>query len=329
MNEISGCSRRQFVQGASVFAAAGLIAGRREAWAKAPPALPQPAAIYRFKIGTMDAIAISDGPLVLGQPTQSILGPREEIDRMLAENLLPTDQWMVAQNALVVINGDRVVLIDTGMGDSQLFGNMGGRLLANLRAAGIGPDTVDDVVISHAHADHCWALMGKDGKPNFPNARIHIAQRDFEFWTDPATAAQADFLKPFIEATRAQLLPLRERLSFIRDGQEVVPGIQAIAAPGHTVGHTVFVLTSGGQTLCNLADVTHHHVISLERPRFEFAYDTDRQQAVATRLRMLDMLAVNRIQFIGYHFPFPGIGHVVKHGDAFRYVPTAMNTARL
>ena len=134
--------------------------------------------------------------------------------------------------------------------------------------------------------------------------------------------------KAFVEIARNNLLPVRDRLVFVKDGQEFLPGIQAIAAPGHTIGHTMFMLTSGGKSLCFIGDLTHHQVLLVERPRIEFAYDTDPKQSAATRVKMLDMLAANKTELIAYHFPWPGIGHVAKQGDGFRYFASPMQIVR-
>ena len=112
---------------------------------------------------------------------------------------------------------------------------------------------------------------------------------------------------------------------FIKDGQEFLPGIQSILAPGHTVGHTIFMISSGGKQLCYIGDLTHHPVLLMEKPLTEFAYDTDPKQSAQTRVKMLNMLAANRIPILAYHFAWPGIGHVAKQGDGFRYYPEPMN----
>ena len=116
---------------------------------------------------------------------------------------------------------------------------------------------------------------------------------------------------------------------FFKDGQEFLPGIQALAAPGHTIGHTCFMITSDGKSLAAVGDLTHHQVILLEKPRIEFAYDTDSKQSANTRVRVLDMLAANRIPLIAYHFPWPGVGHVAKQGEGFRYFPAALQMMEL
>jgi glyoxylase-like metal-dependent hydrolase (beta-lactamase superfamily II) len=116
---------------------------------------------------------------------------------------------------------------------------------------------------------------------------------------------------------------------FVKDGQEVVPGIQAIAAPGHTVGHTVFMITSGKDSLTAIGDTTHYQVLLFEKTLIEFAYDTDSKQSAQTRVRILDMLAASRTPLLAYHFPWPGIGHAAKQGDGFRWYPVPMEMTRL
>lgn len=133
-----------------------------------------------------------------------------------------------------------------------------------------------------------------------------------------------DMIKPMVEGTRKVLMPLRDRMAFIKDGQDVVSGIKAVATPGHTVGHTSFLITSGDQTLCVTGDVLHHHVLSVQKPRLEFTFDTDAKQGVATRLQLLDMLATDGLPFLTFHFPWPGLGHVTKAGEGFRYIAAPM-----
>lgn len=318
-------SRRAFLAGVSSAALSGAFV---PALAKAPMLNTQAPGFYRFRLGKIEATVVSDGPLDLGAPRPDIFKgvSKEEFGKALADNFLPADKVKLEQNALVINTGDRLVLIDTGTGTQKLMGPDTGKLFANLKAAGIDPKDIDAVAITHAHPDHCWALTGDDGSGNFPNAKIWMSQEDFDFWTDQSKAAN-DMMKTFIETTRKQLLPLRERIEFFKDGQEFIPGIQAIAAPGHTVGHTVFMISSEGKSICNIADLAHHHVIPVERPQLAFAYDTDGQQGARTRQRMFGMLAAQRIPILAYHFPWPGIGHLAKQGGGFRYYPSPVQTA--
>jgi len=314
-------TRRQALLGATALAgsAALQVPG---AHAKAPISTTQAPYFYRFNHGKMQMTVVSDGILPLGEPSGSFLGTsKEEIGKMLTDNFLSATNVVLEQNALVVNTGDRLILIDTGMGTSQMFGPTPGKLLASLKAAGIDPKDIDAIVATHAHCDHVWGIMADDGSRNFPNAQIYMSQTDFDFWTDEKKLALKDpaYMQPFVEGARKNLLPNRDRIVFVKDGQEFLPGIQAIAAPGHTVGHTIYMITSEGKSLAAIGDLTHHQVILVEKPRIEFAYDTDPKQSANTRVKILDMLAANRIPLVAYHFPWPGIGHVAKHGEGFRY----------
>ena len=320
-------TRRSLLSGSAAFAAVGLLSERSigSADAKALLTKAQAHAFYRFRLGTIEAAVVSDGPIAsLGEPSATFVGaPKEEIGNILADNFLVTDAMVFEQNALVVHTGGRLVLFDAGVGSTKAFGPHAGRLFASLKAAGINRDDIDAIVLTHAHPDHCWGPIGEDGKPSFPNAQVYMAEADFVFWTDQTKLSQ-ETIKPMIEGARRSLGPNRDRVVFVKDGQEFLPGIQALAAPGHTVGHTMYMLTSQRQTLCFAGDVTLHHVLSVEKPQLAFVYDTDASQAVRTRLRTLDMLASQRLPFLAYHFPWPGIGHVARHQDGFRYIAKPM-----
>ncbi len=318
-------SRRTLLTGGSAIVTAAALNGGMPSFAKAPMQNTQAPAFYRFKLGSFEATVISDGPLALGAPADGVFSgvTKDQFIKRLNNNFLPTDSLQLEQNALVINTGDRVALFDTGTGSAKTFGDKSGRLLSNLKAAGIDPKDVDAIVLTHAHPDHCWGIMNDAGERNFPNAQIYMSQLDFDFWTDESKAAD-DMMKTMVGGVRKNLLPNRDRMVFIKDAQEILPGVQAMAAPGHTVGHTIFMITSQGKTLCNLGDIAHHHIVSMRIPRAAFTYDTDGKQGVETRLRVFDMLASQRIQMVGYHFPYPGIGHVVKWKENYSYVPSPM-----
>ena len=315
-------SRRKLLAGGSALAATGLAGA--PSLAKAPMLNTQAPTFYRFKLGNAEATIVSDGPLPLGDPSGAFLGlSKDEIKRQLNDNFLPLENAVLEQNSLIVNTGSHLVLFDTGMGTARDFGPTTGKLLNSMKQAGIDPKDIDAVVMSHAHIDHIGANVGDDGKSNFPNAQFYLMQSDFDFWTDEKLAGGP--LKAFLAQAKKNLLPVRDRIVFIKDGQEILPGITAIAAHGHTVGHTVYMISSGGKSMCYIGDLTHHPVLLMEKPLTEFAYDTDPKQSAQTRVRLLNMFAANRTPIVAYHFAWPGFGHVAKQGDGFRYFPAPMS----
>jgi len=322
-------SRRLALLGATAALGSGTLVGARmrAAGAKAPRATDQAPAFYRFNHGQLQATIVSDGPLRLGDASAGFLGaPREELTKMLTDNFLPLTNFTLEQNILILNTGDKLVLFDTGMGSATIFGPSTGKLLSTLKAAAIDPKDIDAIVLTHAHHDHCWGIMADDGSRHFPNAQIYMAKNEFDFWTDAAKLGMTDppYMKMTVTGARKNLLPNRDRMVFFKGGEEFLPGIQAMATPGHTVGHMIFMVASEGKTLAVIGDLTHHQVLLLHKPRLQFVNDTDPKQGASTWVRVLDMLAANRIPMLGYHFPWPGIGHVAKFGDGFQYYPTPM-----
>jgi glyoxylase-like metal-dependent hydrolase (beta-lactamase superfamily II) len=253
---------------------------------------------------------------------------------MMRSALLDPANALLEQNAVIVNTGRHLVLFDTGMGDSmgaasQMFGPTTGRLLRNMRAAGIEPAQIDVVILSHAHCDHCWALVDAQGNRNFPNAQVAIAEADLRFWTDDANIRGPAFMEPFIRGAQKNLSAYRDRMVMVQDGAEVVPGITAISAPGHTVGHTIYAIASGPRVLVYTGDLAHHHILLLRRPLLEFAFDTDPKQSAQTRARLLERFATDQPQVLSYHFPWPGLGNVVKAGEGYAWLPAPMDVTSL
>ena len=303
------------------------VLGPVAAQAKQPFAAAKPAGFYHHQLGDMQVSIISDGPLGFGDGRKLMKEQTmEEMAKRLEANFLPADNMVLEQNITVVNTGSKLAIIDTGMGASKMFGENQGRLPANLKAAGIDPAAIDAVILSHCHPDHAGGLVDAAGKSVFPNAAVYVNETDFKFWTDEKNLENKD-LKPFIELARTNLLPHKDKITFIKGGQEVITGITAVDAPGHTLGHTIFMVSSGGKTLAVTADVGHHYVLMTETPKIEFVYDMDSKMAVATRLKVWDMLSTDKIPFIGFHFPWPGLGNLAKTGnESYRYFATPINT---
>ena len=315
-------SRRSLLSLGAGLGASTMLGG--SALARAPKLGTQTPYWHRFELGDAEVTVVSDGPLPLGDPSGTFTGvPKEEVKKMLSDNFLNPDNVVLEQNSPVVNTGDKLILFDTGMGTSQAFGPTTGRQQKSLAEAGIKASDIDAVVLSHAHIDHIGGIVGADDKPLFPNAQYYISQADFDYWTDEGKLGSP--LKDFVVHARKNLLPVRDRLVFFKDGQEFLPGVQAMAAPGHTIGHHMFMVTSKGKSFAFLGDLTHHAVLLLERPLMEFSYDTDPKQSAQSRVKMLTMLAANKIPVMSYHFAWPGYGHVAKNGEGFRYYPEPMN----
>jgi glyoxylase-like metal-dependent hydrolase (beta-lactamase superfamily II) len=273
---------------------------------------------HRFMIGERQAAVVSDGPLLLTPPNEVFvtLAP-DLIETALRDAFLPSGPMRIEQNVLLIDLDGQLALFDNGMGTSDLFGPQAGRLLRSLAEAGVHAEEIGAMVLSHAHPDHCWGTMRDDGTPTFPNATIYMAPDELLFWehcTDPE-------MKLVVDGVCRHLLPLRDRIRFFSDGEEFLPGVRALATPGHTPGHTMFMISSGNEELCVLCDIAFHDPLSFAFPTGESAYDYDRPMGARTRVGTLARLADTRTRLISFHAPWPGIGHVARAGTAFRYVP--------
>lgn len=275
-----------------------------------------------IKLGDFTVTPILDGFLRRETPpnTFGTNQPPEAVAQLLADNHLPQDYFVHCFVPTMVKTADELLLFDTG------FGPMGrengcGQLRARMIEAGYHPDQVSIVVLTHMHGDHVGGLMEADGLA-FPNARYVSSKVEYGFWT--SNERQGTPLEGNANLVRKNLVPLADKLSFIADGAEIVPGITAMAAHGHSPGHMVFALESDGAEMMLAADTANHYVASVQRPDWHVKFDFDKQQANATRRRILGMIADKKIAFIGHHMPFPSIGYIVRDGsDGFRYVPAS------
>jgi glyoxylase-like metal-dependent hydrolase (beta-lactamase superfamily II) len=267
---------------------------------------------HRFRIGEIEATILSDGPLYLPCPAEAFSGPaRAALDDALGGPGRSGEAIRVEQNCLLIENAGKRVLFDNGMGTAKLYGPASGQLLAGLAEAGIGPASIDALVLTHAHSDHCWGTMRDDGVPNYPNAAIYMAEAELAYWESNPPGERRD-----VSGVRKHLLPLRERIVVIRDGQEFLPGVHAWATPGHTPGHMAYLLSGGW---CLIGDVAFHDPLSYAFTEAASIFDTDPVQAAATRHAVLARLAEERLSVVGYHNPWPGLGRVERFSTAFRF----------
>ena len=274
-----------------------------------------------LKLGSFRILTVRDGMRPSGAPNETFGTdqPAEAVGTLLAENFLPADSFVNSFTPALVDTGAEVVLFDTGLGEGGREAGMG-RLIEGLAYAGYTPDQISVVVITHMHGDHIGGLM-EGGKPAFPNARYVTGRTEYDFWVNPermGTPAEQGH-----QAVLAKVQPLAEKLTFIEDGGQVVPGITGLDAFGHSPGHMIFRVESDGKALILTADTANHFVLSLQRPDWEVRFDMDKAQAAATRRKVFDMIATDRLAFIGYHMPFPAAGFVEKAGEGYRFVPVS------
>ena len=261
----------------------------------------------RFKLGSFEVTTLLAGTRA-GDKPQETFGTNatpEEFAALSAANFIPADMTQNFFTPTVVNTGTEIVLFDTGLAAEGT--------LAALTAAGMTADMVDVVVLTHMHGDHIGGLMGADGvTPTYPNARYVTGAAEHNHW---AAAGNEGFDK--------NVRPLADKMSFIDNNGSVAAGITGMDAFGHSPGHMVYGIESNGKRLMITADTANHYVWSLQKPDWEVRFDADKAAAAAVRKQVFGMIAADRVPFIGYHMPFPGIGFVEPLGDGFRYVPAS------
>src|SRR3984885_144414 len=306
-------SRRALLAG-SALAATGPLA---PAFGAPPPAGKEMPGIYRYRIGTFELTALYDG--IWYRPiTDKFIrnAPFAEVESALADAFMPADKLATPFTTLIVNTGRKLVLIDTGTGGQ--IAPSAGVLRANLLAAGIDPKAIDLIVISHFHPDHINGIKDKDNDLVFPNAEIMVPAAEWKFWMDDANlnAAPAD-LKLTFRNQRRVFSDIANSVARFEPGAEVAPGIVTVPAPGHTL----FAIHSGDQSLMVLGDTAQHPAVFARHPDWQAAFDIDGGAAVATRKKLFDRAAADRMLVTGYHFPFPACGHLVKTASGYEHVP--------
>lgn len=290
------------------------------AQAKAPLAGKQTPQTYRYKVGDIEVTAIGDG--LARRPLEGFIRNADlaDVKQVMEESFLPTDVVPISFTTLVINNGEKLTLIDTGNGE---FGApTSGTWMTNFRAAGFDPKDVDIVVFSHFHGDHINGTRMKDGAATFPNAELRVPAPEWAYWMDDANMSAApEGMKPAFAGVRRVFAPIAKDVARFDWGKEAAPGLTAVEAKGHTPGHTAFVLTSAGKSLTIMSDTTNHPALFVRKPDWTAVFDMDGPQAIATRRRLLDMAVTEKTQVAFYHAPFPATGHIVRDGNGFRLAP--------
>jgi len=271
---------------------------------------------YRFRLGRLECLAISDGSVSypLGHVFANV--PAPQIEEALARLNLPVDLVTTPCSVLYAETGRHRLLVDVGAGT---LWPSAGRLVQNLRAAGVEPTDIDAVILTHAHPGHIGGVLGSDGMPVYDRARYYIAQDEWEFWTSEVAFAKAP--ERHVIIARNSLEPIRDRMQLVSGEQEIIPGIRLIPAPGHTPGHAVVSVSSGDASLLYIGD-TVFHSLHIEHPEWVPIYDILPGQAAATKSDILGRAAEAKALVMGHHLaPFPGLGYVFKARNGWRWQP--------
>ena len=320
---MSTIDRRTFLTGTALALMAS--AARVDA---APPRRQAPG-FYRYKVGTFEVTAIHDGTWQKPIDDKFVRNaPFPDVQKAIAEAFAPPNTLPIPYTSLVINTGTKLVLIDTSTGGQfQSFAPATGTWQANLAAAGIDPRRVDAILVSHFHPDHINGIKTKDNALTFPKAEIFVAAREWIYWMNDANLANAaDDVRPQFLNARRIFKDIDKRVTQFDAGRELVHGIIATAAFGHTPGHMAFTVASENESLLVLSDVTNNPYLFARHPDWQPIIDVDGPVAVETRKKMLDRAAADRMLVAGYHFPFPAVGHITRAGAGYDFVPVMWET---
>lgn len=314
MKTLSSLSRRDLLRLAGTGAVGAVIGGTlgrlpMPALAQGTTEAPKPLGFFSLPVGDIEITVIRDGARQMDPAIFGLNAPEGAVAKLLADNNAPMPINNTF-NVQLVRSGEKMILLDTGLGVAA------GSLLPTLAALGITPDMITDVVISHQHGDHIGGALTADGALTFSKAMYHYPDAERE-------AVEKAPESGGITANRNLLKTAGDagQLTLYKADAEILPGIMAVAAYGHTLGHTAFMISSNNQSLLATVDIAINSIISTLHPEWHVQFDADKEMAVETRKRLFTEAAEKKLRVLAYHFPFPGTGFMVKEGDGFRFVP--------
>ncbi|MDB5576700.1 MAG: beta-lactamase domain protein [Bradyrhizobium sp.] len=321
-------SRRGVLASAAVAAAFGLH-DKRLAFinpARAETPLEPANGVYKYKVGSIEVTAVYDGIWRKPHdPTFIKNASVEETKAALAKADMTTEFMPIPLTVIVLKIGDKYVMVDSGSGVGQWQANAT-NLPANMKAAGIERDRIGTILISHFHPDHVWGLMEKGTNAAvFPNAELVVRSAEYNWWTEPGRVEKLPEGRRPAGKRIGDVFPTWKNWKLVEDNAEVAPGVRVVAAPGHTPGHSVFLVSSGRDQLMVSNDTVYVPALLAPHPDWQGAYDQDGAMAVDSRRKLIDRVIADKMMVCGAHFPFPGSGTFTKDGNAYAFAPTAQS----
>lgn len=265
--------------------------------------------IYKFQIGSMACTALNDGINPINEFHEiKDLYPDVPVDQLknIAFNIMTESDRLFCYNPLLIETNGQRLLIDTG--------HENGRIVSQIQALGIDPAEIDLVFITHAHNDHTGGSSDENGNLVYPNARFMMNRLEWQFWMEQ----DLDLDPNYLQRTRGKLSRFQEKLTLIEAGDQIAPGVTAVAAYGHTPGHTAVLIESDGKKLLDIVDAAHA-LFQVNHPEWSPRFDAQKEVSPVTRRNLLQRAVDENLMVMGYHFPFPGLGRVTNQGDGFQW----------
>ncbi|MDX2155801.1 MAG: MBL fold metallo-hydrolase [Hyphomicrobiaceae bacterium] len=320
--------RRSFMAAATAGAVLGLsksveiIPPATAQSADASPLNPKALRFHKFKIGDIDATTVTDGSMSREHAPGFVKNASvDEIKASLKAAAMPDDRLPNSYTVTIVRIGDRTIMFDSGNGAGRTPGI--GLLQANMKAAGIEPASLTAIVVTHFHPDHIYGLYGPDDAPLYANLEVVVPEAEYKYWADPAVIEALPESRRGIARRVQASMPKWKSLRQVSAGSEALPGVRAVATPGHTPGHTSYLVSAGSGSLMVLGDVTSIPPLNLRNPGWHIVFDQDARMAEATRRRVFDQAVADKIVCAGYHWGMPGAGTIAKDGNGYALVPVA------
>jgi glyoxylase-like metal-dependent hydrolase (beta-lactamase superfamily II) len=300
-------TRRQMLLGSGALASAATLP--RALWAQAAPTT--------FQQGEFEITVVSDGSLVLPSSVLAPDAPPEEREALL-KALGIGEEVMPATNSPVIRAGSDLILVDTGSGTE--FQPTAGKQIENLTAAGIDPASITKIVFSHAHPDHIWGTLSESGL-RYPNAAYYVSAVEWDFWMDPDLKTKMpQEMHGFVDGAVKHLTAVKDKVTMLKAGDDIVTGISVLDTAGHTPGH-ISLAVEGDEGLIITADALTVPEVYFPHPEWTFGFDADPALAATNRKAMLDRAATDKTKLLGFHWPYPGVGFAERKDSAYVYVP--------